>query len=359
MSEPVFIFSFRASLTSIITDENNTFFRGPTLTHVQGSQLLWPSITAPEPAKVMAAVTKRTAPCVDMLTPSSQYLSQVKRCRYTKSPSDQQFDSSTESSASESDEESCCEESLSIERDSVLPEDHPFQEVRWPLLQFARQTVKALTYSHNEKGNNSDTGNTDEKCPVLPLEQSFHFSCPFYKHSPKKYGLCLLHHDLRTIDDVIKHLQRHHKKPPYCPMCSQTLDTIPDCDRHILTRTCEIGGLEMPEGISSKQRARLAKRDRTHLGVFDRWECIHNTVFPDAGSVPSPYLDQGCGREISVVRSYWESYGWRCVSDFLASQEMSIETQDSDAGARMSLLEVTLKDLVAEIMEEYEHRQNI
>ncbi|KAF4464756.1 hypothetical protein FALBO_8410 [Fusarium albosuccineum] len=295
-------------------------------------------------------------------------------------------------SDSECTEESCCEDDDDVNGDFALPKEHPFQKARRPLLRHARQGVKAFaatataqygappdhqprpwkrprsskwtqesTFVRSELGDDGDQEDTDDGFLMVPsLKETFRFSCPFYKQDPKKYRQCLLQHDLRTFDSVIKHVQRHHKKPSYCPMCSQTFKAVIDCDRHILKRSCEKGDLIIPEGVNSNERAVLGKRDRRRLSNIERWGRVNDTIFPGAESVPSPYLDQGCGREISIARDYWEKYGWRSVFDFLTSRGMlnGAYDDDDDERAGVMLYKSTLVDLLAEIMEEYEHLEN-
>jgi hypothetical protein len=115
-----------------------------------------------------------------------------------------------------------------------------------------------------------------------------------------------------------------------------------------------MGNLVMPEGLDSNQRARLARNDRRNLSNTERWNRLNDVIFPNDGCVSSPYLDQGCGQEISTARDFWKEYGWNCVSDALASLGTHGETHGDDRGARLSLFKLALEDLLAEIMQEYE-----
>ncbi|KAF4984962.1 hypothetical protein FDECE_16941 [Fusarium decemcellulare] len=344
--------------------------------------------TATGPAAASTG-TKRSRPSSTRMTPSCPYLRRVRRRRNANSSEYPSGDNIGDSD-SDSDKHSCCEEDDCPDEDFVLPEEHRFQQARQPLLRLARRMVDAfgadvqyvappdhqppLRKRHrrlqnsacplNKSDDDGDQRDTDEGFVVVssPQETSeesreefLHFSCPFYKLDPKKHRQCLLQHDLRTMNKVIKHLQCHHKKPPYCPICSQTFDTVPICDRHILKRACKTSNLIIPEGIDYSQRAELTKRDRQHLTNIERWRCVNDTVFPGVVSVPSPFLDQGCGREVSLARDYWGKYGWGCMSDFLASQDLLDKNEDNDERARMSLFKLTLEDLLVEIMREYEH----
>ncbi|KAJ3549269.1 hypothetical protein NM208_g580 [Fusarium decemcellulare] len=357
-------------------------------------QSCFPSVIATE-LTGSSSGTKRNWSYSTRMPYSCPYLRRAMPGCDSNSFSKHQYDDSFEDSDSESYEESCCEEDSWVDGESVLPEGHPFRKVRRPLLRLARQRAKAFAANvryvarsdHQppprkrprsskwlqesasllkESGDDSDQEITEdgflvvskpEESSVNAPEEPFHFSCPFYKLAPKSYRQCLLHHELRTMDHVITHVRRHHKKPPYCPMCSQTFDTVTSCDRHILKRACAMGDLVIPEGINLNQRATLSKNDNRYLGNIERWKRVHDTVFPDKEPVASPYLDQGCGREISAARDYWRKHGWRCVSDVLARRETLKETWD-DKRARMLLFKLTLEDLLVEIMEEFGHVQS-
>ncbi|UPK96730.1 hypothetical protein LCI18_007665 [Fusarium solani-melongenae] len=374
-----FLFSFRVSPISATTNRDTVpALPAPAQPH-QNSQSCCPSTTATG-STTPSAKRKRQCP--------ARMIPRCPRATRRRSTHSLELGGNSWDSDCESDEESCCEQDFYSEVECLLPEGHRLQKVRLPILRLARQRVRVFTANacyvappdHQPSlrkrprpcnwprettctpikpvGDTNEEDTDDGFLLVSPPEEfdekPLHFSCPFYKRDPKTYRQCLLRHDFRTFDSVITHLQRHHKKPPYCPMCSQTFDTVIKCDRHILKRTCKMGDLVMPEGLNSNQRAMLARNDRRILSNTERWNRINDVIFPDAGCVSSPYLDEGCGREISMARDYWKEYGWRCVSDVLASQDMGGETHGDDGGTRLSLFKLTLGNLLDDIMQEYE-----
>lgn len=363
----LFLFSFHVTPTSATTNRDTVPALPAPAQPPQNSQSCGPSITA---TGSTAAGAKRKRTCPAGMIPRCPRA--VRRCN-TRSP-EPESGGSFQDSDCDSDEESCCGEDFHSERDCFLPEGHQLQKVRLPLLRLARQRFQVFTDNacyvappdHQpppRKRPRPCNWLGETTCtPIKPVgdtkeefdEKLLHFSCPFYKRDPKTYRLCLLQHDLRTFDSVIKHLRRHHKKPPYCPLCSQTFDTVAKCDRHIMERTCKRGDLVMPKGLNSSQITMLTRNDRRIFSNTKRWNRLNNVVFPGAGCASSPYLDQGCGREVSMARDYWKQYGWRCVSDALANQDKHGETHGDDGGARLSLFKLALEDLLSEIMQKYE-----
>jgi hypothetical protein len=123
--------------------------------------------------------------------------------------------------------------------------------------------------------------------PCVPL------ACPYYRSNPKRYRSCLLQYSLQTIEDVIRHLQRHHTKPPHCPMCFTPFDNCLARDKHIMLRTCTMRDSGEIDGISEYQKAQLVKRDRPDEEASRRWNRICTIVFSKPNLIGGPYLDQG------------------------------------------------------------------
>ncbi|KAH6962427.1 hypothetical protein BKA56DRAFT_597717 [Ilyonectria sp. MPI-CAGE-AT-0026] len=306
-------------------------------------------------------------------------------CRHNK-----RLSSEDECDSDSDAEESCCGDDDTVFQDYVLPKDHRFRAARQPLLQQLRQNVKVFaenTQYHeppkhqplpprrkrkhrrpskrqsksahvfDELNCHGDQEHTDDGFIILPRKY-LPFPCPFYKANPKRHRKCLLQHDLRRIENVATHVVRHHSRPSYCPTCSQIFDSVIECDRHMVARTCELRDLIIPEGINLYQKNILTERDDEQLTTAERWERMYSTIFPDSESSPSPFLDQGCAQAISAARDYWREDGWRCISDFLRNRGMLDEVKEDDQRAQVALLNLTLEDLLAEIMDEYEHAAN-
>ncbi|KAF4966706.1 hypothetical protein FSARC_5650 [Fusarium sarcochroum] len=289
-------------------------------------------------------------------------------------------DDSEENINESSEDESCCDVRAGAIKDGILLNDERFQLIRQGLSQQILERFQAFIaialYSappdYQELPGNSPserTWQTESTCPsettenydqeghdglvvVSPPRGHFRLKCPFYAANPEKYRCCLVKHDLPTMDNVIKHIKRHHTKPSYCPRCSKVFHTVVQCDQHILKRACKVQDLIKPEGVNRYQRARLTKRDSRQLSNIRRWERIHGTVFPGMESIPSPYLDQGGERVISIARDFWRKEGQGCVSTFLQSQDWLSTGEKHDKDAHIALYKLVLEDLIEEIIHE-------
>lgn len=286
------------------------------------------------------------------------------------SSSDDELDSSSSSSDSDSDDSSC--EGKHGWRGAVpayvLPQNHRFQDIRPELVQSILDSLerwmkttryvsppddrlpprKRLRTSHWQEGEDSDDGFV----VVDPPTGYFHLACPLYVANPAKYQDCLLHHDLQSNEDVIRHIWRNHMKPPYCPICSRTFDSLSSRDSHILERKCELRDLQPIDGINFYQKSKLKRRDRVYLGEAKRWRRIYATVFPTSDRSPSPYLDKGCGKAVSMARDYWAAKGQRSVSKFLESRKLLGDDEDEE-NAQEALCKLVLEDVLREIVRRY------
>lgn len=138
-----------------------------------------------------------------------------------------------------------------------------------------------------------------ELITISQHRSTLHFACPYYRSNPERYRSCLLQNKLHTIGDVIRHLRRHHAKPPYCPMCYRPFNSFLARNKHILTRRCKIDTAGSIDGINPYQRDQLVKRDIPSLSIQTRWGCIWETVFPDSEQVGDPYLRESCEQAMS------------------------------------------------------------
>ncbi|KAM6537875.1 hypothetical protein FALCPG4_003774 [Fusarium falciforme] len=290
----------------------------------------------------------------------------------TPASSEDEFE---DSDSDESDVESCCGDQ-SDANILVLPEDHRFQQVVQPLLDISFKRVREFidiaqyTAPSDKKepprkrsrpsdwqleptASSHQESSDDEFVVISPPRGTFHFSCPFYASNPQRHQQCLKKHHLVTPENVIRHVQRHHMRPPYCPICSRVFDSASQCDSHIIKRGCELRDLVLPEGINYYQKARLARDDKPQLSNKRRWERINATVFPDQELVSSPYLSKGLGLEVSMARDYWKQYGQTVVSDFLKKQGMLEEAGQDDEMAQAALCKLTLGNLVGKMVKEH------
>lgn len=279
-----------------------------------------------------------------------------------------------DSDSDESDVESCCGDQ-SDDNIAVLPEDHKFQPAVQPLLDHSlkrvREFIDVAQYTappdeqepprkrsrpsewQSEPTTPREREHIDDEFVVVsPPRGNFPFSCPFYASNPQGHQECLRKHHLVTPNNVIKHLQRHHMRRPYCPVCSQVFDSASQCDSHVVKRECELQELVLPEGINYYQKARLARDDKPHLSNIRRWHQINATVFPDQESFPSPYLSKGLGSKVSMARDYWREHGPAVVSGFLKKQGMLGETGRDEERAQAALCKLILEKIVSKMMEE-------
>ncbi|KAI5459621.1 hypothetical protein BGZ63DRAFT_405584 [Mariannaea sp. PMI_226] len=141
---------------------------------------------------------------------------------------------------------------------------------------------------------------------MSPTQETFRLACPFYLFDTTKYRSCLLKYDLQSNEDIIHHLQHHHLKPPYCPMCYGTFQTADVRDGHVRARMCELRKPVSINGIDDYQRenlAKLTKRDGWCLGDREQWLLIWHIVFPNIRAPSSPYLTKAAERDASIVRT--------------------------------------------------------
>ena len=142
-------------------------------------------------------------------------------------------------------------------------------------------------------------------------------------------------------------------KPPYCPLCSQTFDTLSSRDSHILERTCELRDPQPIEGINFYKESKLKRRDKLYLSEAKRWQRIYATVFPNSEPPHSPYLDRGYGKVVSMARDYWRAYGRLCVSQFLERSGFIGGEDERDRLAEESLCNLAVEDMVRVIVRRY------
>ena len=286
--------------------------------------------------------------------------------------SEDDLDSSSSTSGSDSDDSSCSDSEHSspgAAQEYVLSHDHRFQSSRPELLKSSLDSLdawmrsaryvlppddslpprKRLRTSHWKE---SDDG-IDGFIAVSPPVGYFHLACPFYVYSPARYQQCLLQYDLRSIEDVIRHLRSHHMKPPYCPLCSQTFDSLSSRDSHILERTCELRDPQPIQGINFYQESKLKRRDKIYLGEAKRWRRIYATAFPNSDLPRSPYLDRGCGEAVSMARDCWRVNGRLCVSQFLERSGFIGREDERDRLAEEALCNLALEDIVRVIVRRY------
>ncbi|KAI8710897.1 hypothetical protein NCS52_01518400 [Fusarium sp. LHS14.1] len=288
-------------------------------------------------------------------------------------------ENSFSTSGSDSDDSSCSDSehaSPDAAQEYVLPHDHRFQSLRSELVKSALDSLdawmestrygpppddrppprKRLRTPHWKEGNNNDDS-INGFVAASPLVGYFHLACPFYVYNPPRYQQCLLQFNLRSIEDIIRHLRRHHMKPPYCARCSRIFDTLFSRDSHILERTCELLDPQPIQGLSFYQESKLRRRDKIYLSDAKRWRNIYAISFPESDPAYSPYLDRGCGKEVSMARDYWRANGRLCVRQFLERGKLLGEEEERDRAAEDALCQLTLEDMLCVIVQRYGNRR--
>ncbi|KAH7248374.1 hypothetical protein B0J15DRAFT_562726 [Fusarium solani] len=253
-------------------------------------------------------------------------------------------DNISSTSGSDSDDSSCSDSEHSspdAAQECVLPHDHRFQSLRSELVKSALYSLDAWMESTRY---------------ASPPDGYFHLACPFYIYNLARYQQCLLQFDLRSIEDVIRHLRRHHMKPPYCPCCSQTFDTLSSRDSHILEKTCELLDPQPIEGINFYQESKLKRRDKIYLGEAKRWRRIYDTAFPKSEPAYFPYLDRGCGKAVSMAQDYWRANGRLFVRQFLEHGKLLGEEEEKDKVVEDALCKSALEDMLCVIVQRYGDR---
>ncbi|KIL95703.1 hypothetical protein FAVG1_00441 [Fusarium avenaceum] len=285
--------------------------------------------------------------------------------------SDDEWRSSFENLCENSEDESCCDAQSEYTADSALPRGANLLLARELLIPRALDHFRAflttaecinapvhkiLFMGYDGKSTcspmipnrtrNFDQNNAEPLLQLSPTKRQQSFKCPFYAFDSIEYRHCLIGHDLRSPKSVLRHATRDHAKPPYCPRCSQTFDTVVQCDQHIIDRGCVTRGLVQPDGLNFSQRRRLRLTDDPQLTDEQRWEQIYMLIFPKSDCLPSPYLDTGCERTISIAREFWQIHGHDCVADLLQSDS---RVQIEGKRAKRVLYDMGLEDLIGKL----------
>ncbi|KAF4969548.1 hypothetical protein FSARC_3231 [Fusarium sarcochroum] len=198
-------------------------------------------------------------------------------------------------------------------------------------------------------------GISDEKLVMVshPVRSRnfFRLACPFHIYAPGRFQQCLIQDNLQSIEDVIKHLLRHHSRLPYCYICNESFETVIHRDDHILDNACTKRDPDPIAGLIEDQKAMLTRKDCYYWGEKKRWYRVWSIVFPTCEPPRSPYLDRGLGLIISMARDFWDLNGHQCVSDFLRHQDSDGE---KDENSHYTLFELALDDLLNCIVDEHE-----
>ncbi|EXK43743.1 hypothetical protein FOXG_18839 [Fusarium oxysporum f. sp. lycopersici 4287] len=214
----------------------------------------------------------------------------------------------------------------------------PFQQLFRP--------SSAQPMAHTQAVDESDISDDELVVISRPTRLSrafFHLACPFYVYDPEKCHQCLLTGDLRSVEDLIEHLFQFHSRPCYCMNCYETFDTQIRRDNHVLNEKCKAHTPGPLFGLAESQKAILLEIDTHHTSEKSCWFCIWSIVFPDSWEPRSPYLDQGAGLGVSMMRDFWGLYGSKCIMDSLTHHGIPRYEYQSLMG---SLYHLVLEDLL-------------
>ncbi|SCV37110.1 uncharacterized protein FFB14_06431 [Fusarium fujikuroi] len=214
----------------------------------------------------------------------------------------------------------------------------PFQEHSEPSLEQSMVDIKI-----DEQFDTSDDELVVISRSARRFRASFHLACPFYVYDPEKCHQCLFTGDLRSISDVVEHLFQFHSRPCYCMNCYETFDTQIHRDDHVLHEKCQERTPGPLFGLAESLKAMLLEIDTRYSSERALWFDIWSIVFPDSWKPRSPYLDQGAGLGVSMMRDFWDLYGSRCISESLKVQGIP---QCEGWGLTSALYGLVLQDLL-------------
>lgn len=185
----------------------------------------------------------------------------------------------------------------------IIPPDHRIRH--------RKKRARRVMYIEEEDPNDSSV------VIISPFHGYYHLACPFYISNTVRHRRCPVQHNLRSIEDVVEHIEHHHIEPPFCHICGKLFDGFKSRNDHLRRDICDRrDGIEL-DGASSYQRARIMKRDDPDLNEEDRWRRIYSTLFRCKSNV-SPYLMQGEAFKFSLFHDYWSSNGKREVHQYLS-----------------------------------------
>ncbi|KAK4159484.1 hypothetical protein QBC43DRAFT_327174 [Cladorrhinum sp. PSN259] len=166
--------------------------------------------------------------------------------------------------------------------------------------------------------------------PISFTRRRQSLACPFYKRTTAQYRHhCLLTGGFTSIQSLRSHIERAHRRAPYCPTChlvfaSSSSNAELDRREHIRARQCERReGPIAIEGLQGDQMDRLCELEPTGTEI-EQWMQIWDLVYPSFERPFTPYLDERKDKYVRLVRaasSFWERKGRSSIMEFLQSSE--------------------------------------
>ncbi|KAI5458584.1 hypothetical protein BGZ63DRAFT_426960 [Mariannaea sp. PMI_226] len=186
---------------------------------------------------------------------------------------------------------------------------------------YTSPTVKRLRSSSGRRGSSIVQLEEDKEDlqPIIISRVQGHFdlACPFFVYNSQKYHSCARDHRVRSMGDLVNHLEQLHIKPPYCPACSQVFENLSERDVHIRERACSLRAPGHIDGINMYQRGQLRKLDTVGLSETGKWMHVWRIIFPDVTPPQSFFLEDDSGLALPMRRDYGGGNGRGSISHYL------------------------------------------
>jgi hypothetical protein len=189
------------------------------------------------------------------------------------------------------------------------------------------------------------------------------FACPYYVLDPGHNQTCVTRTDLLDIPAVKKHLWFDHRRPYYCPICTNTFETATQRDEHIRERRCGRADSPRPVGLTDDQLQLLACKAKPWKTAEEQWSDIWDIVVSgNDPRPPSPESPYACRREVEVLvgslREYWAEHGDAHIANILEGREEILVDHDGDDGSD-SLKRAVLHQLIDRLVGMLQHTEDI
>ncbi|KAH6976454.1 hypothetical protein BKA56DRAFT_618366 [Ilyonectria sp. MPI-CAGE-AT-0026] len=167
---------------------------------------------------------------------------------------------------------------------------------------------RAISSVNNNKnpGDSDDEGSGDERGQsnddAADNDTRF-WACLYYASDPHNHFRCLGKYKLRRFADIMQHLERCHRLPPfYCPKCWHKQTNKAARDSHI--RNCSSPNLPQPERLYDDKLDQLKDMLKGPRGRTDeeKWFAMWDVIFPGRPRPRSPYVEQGMAEPAGVLR---------------------------------------------------------
>ncbi|CAH0054973.1 unnamed protein product [Clonostachys solani] len=190
--------------------------------------------------------------------------------------------------------------------------------------------------NHNEMDENNDQNGADERGPprkrVRASKQSggrqASLACPYAKKDPIKYRSCYSY-TLKRPKDVKQHLSRCHQLPIYCARCKEIFHTEDERNEHLevdINAMCPVQNI-VYDGVTREQKEQLARRVNHRMTLEDQWFSIFKILFPNHRPRPrSAYVNTDLTIEMEAFQDMMVAEGPGIITSTLASHGIALES---------------------------------